>query len=270
MSDTNKGYCVYKHTNIFNGKVYVGITSNDPKIRWNNGNGYKRQSYFWNAIQKHGWNNFRHEILFENLSEEEACKKEIDLISFYHSNDKEYGYNISFGGFSGQSGLQRTDKQKDKFREAQRKSRNKSFSEWRICQFDIDGSLLNIYDYLSVASEQTGILSQTIRQACEKGYGHSKGFIWSYYGVCKNYIKIISKLQYGDKILQLDKDGCVVKTYLCEQSIKIVSPEFSSLKKIRQCLNKEIEYAYEYTWVYENDPCVFYYRNKNESEEQKI
>ena len=116
----------------------------------------------------------------QNLTKDEACNKEIELIKKYNSTNRKYGYNISFGGFSGQGGLKRTDEQKAKFRDAQRKSRNKSFSEWRICQFDIDGSLLNIYDYLSVASEQTGILAQTIRTACEKGYGHSKGFIWSY------------------------------------------------------------------------------------------
>ena len=261
MSDSNKCYCVYKHTNVINGKVYIGITSEDPKIRWNNGNGYKRQPYFWNAIQKYGWDNFQHEVLFDKLSEEDACQKEIDLISFYNSNDKECGYNISFGGFSGQCGLKRTDEQKSKLREAQRKSRNKSFYEWRICQFDTDGNLLNIYDYLSVASEQTGILAATIRSACQKGYGHSKGFIWSYYGLCKNYIKTISKLKYGDKIFQFDKDGQLVRMYLCDKSIKIVAPEFPSLKKIHQCLNQEIEYAYGYTWIYENDPCVFYYKN---------
>ena len=251
MNDNSKKYCVYKHTNIINGKIYIGITSDDPKVRWKNGKGYERQPYFWNAIQKHGWDSFQHEILFENLSEEDACQKEIDLISFYHSNDKEYGYNISFGGFTGQRGLKRTDEQKNGYREAQRKSRNKSFNEWRICQFDMDGRLLNIYDYLSVASEQTGILGPTIRAACMKGYGHSKGFIWSYYGCAKNYIKTISKLDNKDKIVQLDEYGNFVKSYICDKSIRVVNPEFRSLAKIRQCLNKEIDTAYGYIWRYE-------------------
>lgn len=246
-------YYVYKHTNLVNGKVYIGITKNDPSNRWKNGKGYSRQPYFYNAIEKYGWNNFKHEILFSNLSEYEACEKEIELINFYNSTDKAYGYNISFGGFSGQQGLKRTDEQKHILREAQRKSNNKSFSEWRICQFDLDGKLLHIYDYLSVASEITGILVPTIRSACQRGYGHTKGFIWSYYGISKNYIKIISKLKYGDKILQFDMCGNLIKTYLCEQSIKIVSPEFRSLAKIRKCLNKEIDNAYGYVWRYEND-----------------
>ena len=147
MND-NKKYCVYKHTNLINKKVYIGITSDNPNNRWKNGKGYINQPYFWNAIQKYGWDNFKHEILFDNLSKEDACQKEIELISFYNSIYKEFGYNISTGGFNGQSGLKRTEEQKDKFRQAQRKTRNKSFYEWRICQFNIDGELLNIYDYL--------------------------------------------------------------------------------------------------------------------------
>ena len=69
-------YSVYKHTNKVNGKVYIGITYNKPEVRWgSNGIGYKRQ-LFWNAIQKYGWDNFTHEILFES----QAYQKEIELI----------------------------------------------------------------------------------------------------------------------------------------------------------------------------------------------
>lgn len=90
-------YTVYMHKNKVNGKVYIGITGQKPKIRWNNGTGY-RNSYFSNAISKYGWDNFEHIILFSNLTKIEACKKEIELIKFYKSNDKEHGYNIASGG----------------------------------------------------------------------------------------------------------------------------------------------------------------------------
>ena len=55
MEAYNKKYCVYVHTNKFNGKKYVGITSMNPKDRWKNGNGYSNNSYFTNAIRKYGW-----------------------------------------------------------------------------------------------------------------------------------------------------------------------------------------------------------------------
>lgn len=92
----NKNWTVYMHTSP-SGKRYIGITSQKIQQRWRSGKGYKI-NVFCNAIQKYGWENIKHEILFENLTKEEAEKKEIELIAFYKSNQKEYGYNIQNGG----------------------------------------------------------------------------------------------------------------------------------------------------------------------------
>lgn len=92
----NEKYYVYMHISP-NGKRYIGITQNYLK-RWNNGLGYYRNKYFYNAIQKYGWDNFEHIILFENLAKEEAEQKEIELIAHYKSNQNEYGYNHAQGG----------------------------------------------------------------------------------------------------------------------------------------------------------------------------
>ena len=92
-------YYVYKHTSPSE-KIYIGITSQTPENRWRNGNGYKKHSHFYNAIQKYGWDNFKHEILFANLTKEEAEQKEIELIKMYKSNCKTHGYNIDNGGNS--------------------------------------------------------------------------------------------------------------------------------------------------------------------------
>ena len=35
-----KNFIVYKHTSP-NGKVYIGITKQNPKQRWGNGSGYR-------------------------------------------------------------------------------------------------------------------------------------------------------------------------------------------------------------------------------------
>lgn len=91
-------YTVYKHT-APNGKVYIGITKQKPERRWGkNGNGYKENDYFYRAIQKYGWENFGHEIIAKNLTEEEAGLMEIDLISQYRSVDRSCGYNRHIGG----------------------------------------------------------------------------------------------------------------------------------------------------------------------------
>lgn len=91
-------YCIYKHVNKINGKVYIGQTCQKPQYRWNHGEGYKNCSYFYKAIQKYGWDNFQHVILEEKLSQEEANQKEQYYIKFYNSNNDLFGYNLSSGG----------------------------------------------------------------------------------------------------------------------------------------------------------------------------
>lgn len=110
-------YTVYMHKNKINGKVYIGITKQKTNSRWRKGKGYK-DSKFRNAIDKYGWDNFEHIILFKHLSKENACNKEIELIKKYNSNDRNFGYNVSTGGDSGSVGTHRkmTNEHKEKDR----------------------------------------------------------------------------------------------------------------------------------------------------------
>ncbi len=79
--------------------MYVGITSCRISKRWgHDGSGYKTQTYFWRAIQKHGWENFEHIVFAQNLTEDEACNMEKMLIHYFHTNDPDYGYNYESGG----------------------------------------------------------------------------------------------------------------------------------------------------------------------------
>ena len=113
---TGDTYCVYKHTCLINNKSYIGITARRPEVRWgSNGRGYRNNAYFINAIKKYGWENFKHEILYDNLTLEEAQKKEIELIALLKSNIREYGYNISSGGDPG-NGVHCTEERKAKIR----------------------------------------------------------------------------------------------------------------------------------------------------------
>lgn len=107
-----KEWCVYKHTNKTNGKCYIGITSKRPEVRWAKGVGYQQNKYFWNAIQKYGWDGFDHEILLVGLSREEACSKEIELIGQYGSYMPN-GYNLTIGG-EGSNGWKMTAEQRAK------------------------------------------------------------------------------------------------------------------------------------------------------------
>ena len=91
-------YSVYKHT-FPNGKVYIGITSRNPIKRWgHNGQAYRYQPLVYGAILKYGWDNIKHEVMFTHLTQEEAERKEIELIAHCNSTNHDYGYNIENGG----------------------------------------------------------------------------------------------------------------------------------------------------------------------------
>lgn len=91
-------WTVYMHINKVNNKVYIGIT-HEIKKRWRGGGcAYKNNPHFWQAIEKYGWDGFEHKVLFSELTKEEACNKEIQLITEYQATDRTKGYNNSSGG----------------------------------------------------------------------------------------------------------------------------------------------------------------------------
>lgn len=93
-----ENYKVYKHT-FPNGKVYIGITSKkNVKERWGENGKYYKGQFVYRAIRKYGWNNIKHEVLFEDLTKDQAEQKEIELIALYESNKRNKGYNIQNGG----------------------------------------------------------------------------------------------------------------------------------------------------------------------------
>ena len=115
-------YLVYIHKTPSD-KYYIGITCNGTNRWGSNGNKYKNNSHFYRAIQKYGWDNIEHIIVAENLSKEDACKVEIELIAKYQSNDREHGYNSSIGGEINRGWhYSHTDETKKKL--------SKSISEW--------------------------------------------------------------------------------------------------------------------------------------------
>ena len=97
-----ENWSVYVHINKLNNKRYVGITSLEPESRWgSNGCNYRNhngKSKFKNAINKYGWDNFGHHIIFKNLLRYEAYNWECQLISIFNTTDDRYGYNIEKGG----------------------------------------------------------------------------------------------------------------------------------------------------------------------------
>ena len=161
-------YTVYKHTNLKNGKIYVGITQQKAEKRWERGHGYQRQPHFRDAIKKYGWDNFKHEILFENLSKEEAIEKEIELIRQYNSNNRKYGYNILSGG--------ETYKENFKIKKGKEVANSKSV---RVIDAKTQ-EVIGIYDSQNQASLILGIKRKGINKNCRGKSKTYKGYIFEY------------------------------------------------------------------------------------------
>jgi group I intron endonuclease len=96
---------VYKTTNIFNGKIYVG------KDEFNNqlylGSGYILKK----AIKKYGKENFKKEIIEECQSRESLEDREIYWIKTLNATDPGIGYNIAEGGTGGNTYFGKTEKE---------------------------------------------------------------------------------------------------------------------------------------------------------------
>ena len=127
-------YFVYIHTTP-NNKRYIGVTSRPVEMRWKYGKGYQRNRHFYNAIEKYGWDNIDHKV-YEVNTKEEMFYLEKYLISYYQTNQKEYGYNKSTGGESGTSGIHLSEEQRRLISQRQKgrvyngpKTRSESFKK---------------------------------------------------------------------------------------------------------------------------------------------
>ena len=124
--NTKDNWKVYKHTNLTNGKVYIGITKNRPEQRWHRGSNYPGNRYFTDSIKKYGWEGFSHEVLYEGLTEKEASELERKLIAEYDSTNREKGYNIALGGYGRES---ISDETREKLRKAQLGEKNHNYGK---------------------------------------------------------------------------------------------------------------------------------------------
>ena len=109
---------IYLHRSP-SGKGYVGQTTmNPPNLRWSSKDAYRANAYFAAAIQKHGWENFEHEILAEVAADtkELLIEKLNELEPIYmqqYNTLTPNGYNIQPGGYNAPC----ADETKQKIRE---------------------------------------------------------------------------------------------------------------------------------------------------------
>lgn len=188
MIITNGTCSVYIHMNKINGKIYVGRTKQTPEKRYGiNGSNYLKQDkysgeylqpLFANAINKYRWDNFEHEVIASNLTEEESRNFEKLLIDVLRSNEKEFGYNMTEGG---------EDLSNLWSEERKRKHSNNRRISVRCIELD------QSFETLGQAVKATKISSEEIQKCCwsrekknRKGKKDKNGNHWEFIGNGKN------------------------------------------------------------------------------------
>lgn len=92
-------YTIYRYTNKYNGKMYIGQTSKTLEERaQSNGRNYRECRHFYAAIQKYSWSAFEVDVLEVVDNVEKANEREKHYIALYNTTDDRYGYNIAIGG----------------------------------------------------------------------------------------------------------------------------------------------------------------------------
>ena len=256
-------------------KYYIGITSRNLEERANYGFGYKGSTYFYSAIKKYGWNNIKHIVLKENLTEYEAKEMEKLLIKYLKTNDTKYGYNLTKGG-DGVVGLVHSDKSKKKISDSKM---GKKYTQERlenhkkllrknaksVCQYDRDGNFIKEYQSSGEASEMTGFKEKGITNCCRNEYPTYMNYMWKYkQDLSIDEIKNCKIEKYKPKtpkiitkeVLQFDLSGNFINKF---SSSKIASDIFNipvnKIMESAQIYHKTHKLAqrYGYIWIYQND-----------------
>lgn len=208
-------YTVYKHTSP-KGKVYIGITKQKPVIRWNSGFGYVHNEYFFRAIKKYGWDNFKHEILFEGLTKEQAEQKEIELIKRFNSTNREFGYNIKAGGDTCEAS-EETKRKMSIALKGKSKGRfvgSKSVRAKEIKMYSLEGEYIKTFGSSTDAERETGIDYASIIKCCCKKRKSAGGYLWSY---SNNIPAEYKRLKKSTAVNQYSLDGVFIKQWDCIQ-----------------------------------------------------
>ena len=167
-------YTVYQHRNLKNGKSYIGMTSLEPKRRWDSGLGYQRHPKMWKDIQNSDWNtDWEHNIIGKFEDKQEALNLEEMFIWLFDSTNE--GYNTSTYG---SGNYERTEEQKRKISESMTGNHNRP--QTQVLQFSKDGEFIAEYPSIKEAERQTGCTKGGNCNCCKGNRKSAGGYIWKY------------------------------------------------------------------------------------------
>lgn len=193
---------IYKYENKLNHKVYIGQTTD--LVNRKASHRYKStfvQSKFYNAVRKYGWDSFDFDVIaqVEEESLEKVCdildSLEIKFISEYDSFNN--GYNSTTGGH-----CYRGKEVSEEYREY---CRNRTYSEETRAKMS--------------QAARNKIVSDETR---EKLSAHAKERNFGKYAdINREKINATLRAKFSKPVLQLDKEGNIVKEFPSEKEAAI-------------------------------------------------
>jgi len=234
---------VYKHIRLDKNEVfYIGIGLKDT-------NNFKRayeksgRNDFWKKVIK--LTKYKVEIIHENLSWDEACRKEIEYIKLHGRRNCSTGtlVNLTDGG-EGSNGYIVSDEVKLRLQKINNCK--------KVLQFDMNMNLVNSYLSLKETSRITKFSLGNLSKACNGVLNYAYGFIWRFES--SKYIENTSKKSIKQKrrVAQMDSEGNVIKIYdsVSQASTECNIPRTSISNCCFANLN-ELKYsAYDSKWKF--------------------
>lgn len=183
---------VYCFTNKTNNKKYIGMTIRtleerieSHKYEAYNPNSLVYETPFKRAIRKYGIEGFEMEILFDNISREEAIKLEKELIlkhQTYYKYKNSNGYNATIGG------------------------ENISIPKDRVVQLNRKGEVVDIYSSVREAESQYG---RGIREHCINL--NKQGSPFGYYWLYEKDFSGIADSKEVEQFIMYNRLNCIVQ-----------------------------------------------------------
>jgi hypothetical protein len=236
MEKEEAKHYVYRYT-FPDGKVYIGSTKLEQKVRFSNGFGYKSIPLMYEEILKYGLDKIKYDVLIKGLSKEEAVNIEMEYVRIYDSSNPGKGYNKSNGLFPNSK---------------------------KVRQFSLDGTFIREF-YSSVEAfnslnRQTGSPTK-IDDVCRGERKSAYGFIWKR---GENILKVEPVNENSKVKIKKVKQFSLNGDFICEfESIpdaarslysKNNSLSLNGLKSsIYATCNKKLTLAYGYLWVYSEE-----------------
>jgi len=207
MSNRIKDMVIYKATNVFNNKMYIGfcVYFKERKARHLRSAEKGVITKFYNAIRKHGKDNFIWEIIEKDIESLSKLKeREIFYIKLFDTYNT--GYNSTLGGdggFTGHNsgqfkkgvkpwctGIKLSENHINNLRKSHIGKKQSSYTVDKrikkmikpVVRFSLNNEFIQEYSSLSEAALSTGTKMNSIGCVCanKTGYKSAGGFKWKF------------------------------------------------------------------------------------------